>query len=202
MALISQIITGIKRYLNPINKSPVVMIGLFSFLSTRFFSFVGEVIIPNFAARFKKKVNNSYGHIASQPIHFSQWSNTSYAIFNSIGRIVHIGFLSSIIHGLITVKALISHGFLTCRQAGLMLFELIDEDALLLNDPIDLLNIDELIACEYCNLSIPFSNTVSRDINYINYNLLERPFLGLFSFVGFILFMRNQAFFILKKSIK
>ena len=39
------------------------------------------------------------------PIHFRKWSNTSYAVFRSIGRVIHIRFLSTIIHGLATVKA-------------------------------------------------------------------------------------------------
>lgn len=148
-------------------------------------------------------MNNSYGHCESQPIHFTQWSNTSYAVFNSIGRIVHIGFLSNIIHGLRTVKALISHGFLPCRQAGLRLFELIntdevDEDILSQLDPSVLMNFEELIVGDVCDHSTPFSGCISEDIDHIIYSIAERPFSGLFSFAGFAHFMRNSAFFYFK----
>jgi len=144
-------------------------------------------------------VNNSYGHITSQPIHFTKWSNTSYAVFNSLGRVVHIGFLSSIIHGLSTVKALISHEIL-------MLFELInddklDEDILYQLDPIDLFNIDELIASEYRNHSTPFSSKVSENIKYKYYVIIKRPFSGLFSFARLDYFKRDLAFFLLQNQL-
>ena len=45
-------------------------------------------------------------------LHFRRLSNTSFAIFNSLGKVVHIGFLSTIIQRLITVKALIFHGLI------------------------------------------------------------------------------------------
>jgi hypothetical protein len=57
-------------------------------------------------------LNNSIKHIEPTILHFKRWSNNSYAIFNSIGRIVHIGFLSTIIHKLITVKSTFFHGLL------------------------------------------------------------------------------------------
>ncbi len=138
-------------------------------------------------------MNNSYGHCTSQPIHFTQWSNASYAVFNSIGRIVHIGFLSNIIHGLRAVKALISHGFL--RLFELINTDEVDEDILSQLDPSVLMNIEELIVGDVCDHSIPFSGCVSEDIDHIIYSITERPFSGLFSFVGFAHFMRNSAFY-------
>lgn len=57
-------------------------------------------------------MNNLINHIVPEALHFNRWSNKSYAIFNSIGRVVHIGFLSTIIQKLITVKSLISNGLL------------------------------------------------------------------------------------------
>ena len=57
-------------------------------------------------------MNYLYKYTDRKVIHFNKWSNTSYAIFNSIGRIIHIGFLSQIIYGLTTVKSIISYGFL------------------------------------------------------------------------------------------
>ena len=45
-------------------------------------------------------------------LHFKRWSNRSYAIFNSIGRVVHIGFLSTLIRDLVTVKSVLAFGLL------------------------------------------------------------------------------------------
>jgi len=45
------------------------------------------------------------------PILFKKWSNKSYAIFNSIGKVIHIGFISPIVSRLVTVKALVNHEF-------------------------------------------------------------------------------------------
>jgi hypothetical protein len=69
-------------------------------------------------------ITNSVDSTNNQVLHFNKWSHKSYAIFNSIGRVVHIGFLSTILPGLITVKSLISHGQLS------LLFELCGNDDL------------------------------------------------------------------------
>ena len=69
-------------------------------------------------------VINSIDFTNNQVLHFSKWSHKSYAIFNSIGRVVRIGFLSTILPGLITVKSLISHGLFS------LLFELYGNDDL------------------------------------------------------------------------
>jgi hypothetical protein len=61
-------------------------------------------------------LNDIINHIEPKVIHFSQWSNKAYAIFNSIGKVVNIGFLSTIIQGIITVKSLISNEILGVFQ--------------------------------------------------------------------------------------
>ena len=58
-------------------------------------------------------MNSSENHIGNNVLHFNRWSNKSYAIFNSIGKLVHIGFLSRIIQKLITVKSFFFNGLLT-----------------------------------------------------------------------------------------
>jgi len=45
---------------------------------------------------------------AKQVIRFNKWSNTSYAVFNSIGKVILIGKLSKIISGLVSVKSIAS----------------------------------------------------------------------------------------------
>ena len=57
-------------------------------------------------------MNDTIKHIKPKVLHFRRWSNTSFAIFTSLGKVVHIGFLSTIIQRLITVKALIFHGLI------------------------------------------------------------------------------------------
>ena len=58
------------------------------------------------------------------PILFKKWSNKSYAIFYSIGKVVHIGFISPIVFGLVTVKALANHEFFrTLDSAGELALE-------------------------------------------------------------------------------
>jgi len=138
-------------------------------------------------------LNNSCRHIASKTIQFSRWSNTSYAIFNSIGRVVHIGFLSTIIHGLVTIKAIGIHGILELFNQ--LIHDEADEENLLLDAQTVLLKLDEGHISEIIVDSDPNSRKVSEDINYINYNIKERPLSGLFSFVEFSHFMENSSFF-------
>ena len=69
-------------------------------------------------------VINSIDFTNNHVLHFSKWSHKSYAIFNSIGRVVRIGFLSTILPGIITVKSLVSHGLFS------LLFELYGSDDL------------------------------------------------------------------------
>lgn len=58
-------------------------------------------------------MNSTKNHTGNAILHFKRWSNKSYAIFNSIGKLVHIGFLSRIIQKLITVKSFFFNGLLT-----------------------------------------------------------------------------------------
>ena len=55
---------------------------------------------------------NSQNHTKRAILHFKRWSNRSYAIFNSIGRVVHIGFLSTLIRDRVTVKSVLAFGLL------------------------------------------------------------------------------------------
>ena len=81
---------------------------------------------------------NSKHYIKPAILHFKRWSNRSYAIFNSIGRVVHIGFLSTIIRDLVTVKSVLAYGLLniinenfesdTCEEELLSQIELSDID--------------------------------------------------------------------------
>jgi vitamin B12 transporter len=48
--------------------------------------------------------NNKY-HISPSKLHFSRWSNTSFAIFYSIGKEVIIGMISILLEKVITVKS-------------------------------------------------------------------------------------------------
>ena len=123
-------------------------------------------------------MNQSIGYCVSLPIHFKQWSNRSYAIFNSIGRIVHIGFLATIIHGLETVKANGIHGIF-------MLLNTFHEDPdhELLLQTSDLMLVlnreEEFIYATYLN-SNPFSRNFDSIFAYVNNYRFQRPFLGLF----------------------
>lgn len=44
-------------------------------------------------------------HIRFQGIHFSKWSNKSYAIFSTIGSVISIGNVTNIIGQLVTIKS-------------------------------------------------------------------------------------------------
>jgi hypothetical protein len=51
-------------------------------------------------------------HINASKLHFSRWSNASFAIFHSIGREVIIGMVSILLENLVTVKSRALNGFL------------------------------------------------------------------------------------------
>jgi hypothetical protein len=50
-------------------------------------------------------LNNSRTYFDGNIIRFRQWSHKSYAVFCSIGKQIHIGFLSAIIQKINTVKS-------------------------------------------------------------------------------------------------
>ena len=50
-------------------------------------------------------------NVTSSTSIFRRWSNKAYAVFNSIGRVVHIGFISSIVSGLKTIRTLLDQRF-------------------------------------------------------------------------------------------
>lgn len=54
-------------------------------------------------------MTNSIDIRNNQILYFRKWSHKSYAIFNSIGRVVRISFLSTILPGLIAVKSSVLH---------------------------------------------------------------------------------------------
>ena len=59
-------------------------------------------------------------HIEQRFLFFKRWSNTAYAIFNSIGKVIHIGAVSTIIFELFSVKSLLKRGdlnFLCLEEA-------------------------------------------------------------------------------------
>lgn len=138
-------------------------------------------------------LNNHRNHIEQSALHFKRWSNTSYAVFNSIGKVVHIGKLSQIIHGLVTVKSVLQHEFLK-------LFYSIDQNEVHDEDLLGQLEISNSL--ELVQLPVNFivnpSIDCSGDLYFVNYyfsSLLSRPFKGLFYFVGAPSFMGIPAFF-------
>lgn len=63
---------------------------------------------------------NQYNNSKSKLIHFSKWANKSYAVFGSIGKVIRIGFVTSIIKQIASCKsALLLKKFLFFHENGL-----------------------------------------------------------------------------------
>lgn len=71
-------------------------------------------------------LNNTY-HINTSKLHFSRWSNASFAIFHSIGREVMIGMVSTLLDNLVTVKSHFVSGFLKSSEDDFYEGEDLDE---------------------------------------------------------------------------
>ena len=122
-------------------------------------------------------MNLSLRNISSYRICFRRWSNTSYAIFRSIGKVIHIGFLSKIIHGLSTVKSISIYTLKELTtQFGIILG--VDEGFDLADRVEELLVIRKLELVKNVFQQKPITNSL--DINYFSYIVHERPFYGPF----------------------
>lgn len=126
-----------------------------------------------------------------QTIHFNRWSNTSYAVFNSIGKIIHIGELIKIVHGLITSK---SSFLLSVFEDVRAVHENEDE----ISEDRDI-NLDALLSeinVSIMNLgSLSKSFDISRFQNNDHLVYLNKAFMGLFSFPGFCRSWTMSTFF-------
>lgn len=132
-----------------------------------------------------------YKNCTFRSLRFNRWTNTSYAIFNSIGRVVHIGFLSKIIHGLSTVKSISIYRF--NELAGQVGFILEGEEGFNLADKIeDLVDTKRLVLAKSLFQLRPVSER--SDINYIVYNLNERPVYGPFFICRFFQAFAKSTF--------
>ena len=115
---------------------------------------------------------------SSNPIHFNKWSNTSYAIFNSIGKVVHIGFLSTIINGITTVKSSIVVLLLDLYER-ILLEETVIEDVL--DSELEYQLAENIRRSFSSNYFIKAEIALS---SFINFKITQRPKKGLFSFVA------------------
>ena len=128
-------------------------------------------------------------YISSRPHRFKRWSNKAFAVFNSIGKIVHIGVLSRIVHGISTVKSI-----LLCILKELLVQimpedELVDKDLLKGAQEIELKRYLELVlSTNYIKYFPGASNETYFILTYI---LIKRPFWGLFSCVYIFLSCRH-----------
>ena len=130
-------------------------------------------------------LNNSIKHIEPTILHFKRWSNKAYAIFNSIGRIVHIGFLSTIIQRLITVKSIFFHGLLN-------LFNDLDEKDDSEDDPIHqhkISNIRSVELLSILNTTLVSNRIESSNVEFISVLTHKNIFKALF---GPFLFIWNS----------
>lgn len=50
-------------------------------------------------------MNQEHNIRSAQVIRFKRWSNKSFAVFSSLGKVIQIGFLAKIIHGLNSASA-------------------------------------------------------------------------------------------------
>lgn len=133
-------------------------------------------------------MNDFINHIEPKALHFNRWSNKSYAIFNSIGKVVHIGFLSTIIQKLITVKSLISGGLLDAFLE-LIVKDEHDDD---LTKKLEIVGLSVLFEdLNTTSISISGDRSDLEHINNIYKKSIKRPSQGLFYFVGFTLLIQN-----------
>ena len=146
---------------------------------------------------FFKLLNNYKNHIEQSTLHFKRWSNTNYAVFNSIGKVVHIGKLSQIIHGLVTVKSVLYHGFIK-------LFYSIDQHEKDADGFLEQLEVCSLL--ESGQLPLDFivipSTDSSRDLyianNFIFINFIFEAFNGPFFLLDSHFLKKFQHFFYVK----
>jgi len=112
-------------------------------------------------------------------LHFNKWSNTSYAIFNSIGRIIHVGFLSQIIHGLVTVKTIKADGFLEGINDFIAKDEF-DEDQFNQIEFIELIKSNQLASCLSTTVLNDNSTKPIEIFTHAIYIILNKAFFGPF----------------------
>lgn len=118
---------------------------------------------------------------AEQVIRFRQWSNKNFAVFNSLGKVIQIGFLSKIIHGLTatqTDKHTIEPGEQLAANAESTLEEWSGFDVL---SEIELLF---LVAALVMVLSRESTTSQISASNYQNqYSIYSGPFMGLLFYI-------------------
>lgn len=131
-------------------------------------------------------MNNLIKHIDTNIFHFRRWSNKSYAIFNSIGRVVHIGFLSTIIQRLVTVKSLVFHGLLN-------LFDELNEKDDSKDESIHKLELSNIRLVEFLSIlnTASISNRIaSSNVEFISITTLKNIFKA---YLGSFLFIWNRS---------
>ena len=136
---------------------------------------------------------NSKNHIKRAILHFKRWSNRSYAIFNSIGRVVHIGFLSTLIRDLVTVKSVVCHGLLTIVTE---ITESVDNDEELLGK-IEISDVSLIYTSPIFNtvsINREIEDSISESRNILKSKKFIRPFSGLFFIVYFLDFEKKITY--------
>lgn len=144
-----------------------------------------------------KILNNPKNHIKQSTLLFKRWSNTNYAVFNSIGKVVHIGELSQIIHGLVTVKSVLLHGLLKLFYS-INHNEEHDEDFLKQLEVCSLLESGQLSFGFIVNPSTDSSIDLSIANNFTFINIIIEAFNGPFLFCWISIFQGNSNFFMSK----
>ena len=140
-------------------------------------------------------MNYHHRYRAKQVIRFNRWSNTSYAVFNSIGKVVLIGKLFKIISGLVTVKSMVSKRF-----AYLIEFFFGEKEPLTESLEHNI-TADELLVRDggsFYDMSSVFKSrkaSVSEISIIRNQQKYQKAFKGLFSFVELALIWIIRHFF-------
>ena len=147
-------------------------------------------------------MNYHHRYCAKQVIRFNRWCNTSYAVFNSIGKVVLIGKLSKIISGLVTAKSIVSK-----RLAYLIEVFYTEKEPLTENLEHHIIA-DELLVRDggsFCDMSSVFKSqkaSVSEISIIRNQQKYQKASKGLFSFVELALIWIIRHFFTRIKILK
>jgi hypothetical protein len=130
-------------------------------------------------------VNNSRTHIGRGYLLFKRWSNKSYAIFNSLAKVVHIGFIRPIVSSLVTAKAIKRQVFINISEcSGDYNFD----EANLLMGLLEDLNLAIVVEPQNVNIIGQSDYAVCAQLGdlctYFSISK-SRPFSGLFYFISF-----------------
>ena len=137
---------------------------------------------------------NSKSHIKRAILHFKRWSNRSYAIFNSIGRVVHIGFLSTIIRDLVTVKSVLGFGSLNKINKGIE-SDAYDDELLSQFELSDITFSEVFPILNTVSVEKEIGNSISKFIHILVYKNICKAFLGPFLFYRFSNLGKNSLMF-------